>query len=85
MKIANISDTPMIIINFELVQHFGLVFLLLTVNLSFPVESKLTEIMYWLTLERRVSNKRPYLRKQTSSFQVQVCLSMYGLSVDTNW
>ena len=36
-----------------------------------------------LTLYRPVSTKRSYILKQTCSFQLQVCLSMYDLFVDT--
>ena len=36
-----------------------------------------------LTIWRLFSPKRSYLLNQTGSFQLQVCLSMYDLFVDT--
>ena len=40
-------------------------------------------IMAYLTLSSLVFTKRSYIPKQTCSFQLQVCLSMYDLLVNT--
>ena len=46
-------------------------------------EHAINRFVQLLILKHLVSTKRPYILKQTCSWKVQVCLSMYDLLVDT--